>query len=57
MSPLCSSLTLLIEEDRRLSRQADGRRRVRLTDDDGRCLAVRAFRVGRQALREIATCV
>jgi putative transposase len=39
-----------------LRRQLGGRR-LRLTDDDRRRLAVRAFRVGRRALREIATIV
>ena len=34
-----------------------GGRRLRLTDDDRRRLAVRAVRVGRRALREIATIV
>ena len=32
-----------------------GTRRLRLTDDDRRRLAARAYRVGRAALREIAT--
>jgi hypothetical protein len=45
------ALAYLIEENRLLRRQL-GRRRVRLTDDDRRRLAVRAFRVGRRALRE-----
>jgi putative transposase len=44
----------LIEENRCLRRQL-GTRRVRLTDDDRRRLAARAYRVGRAALREIAT--
>ena len=44
----------LIEENRLLRRQL-GNRRVRLTDDDRRRLAARAYRVGRAALREIAT--
>src|SRR5262249_39485673 len=34
-----------------------GRRRLRLTDDDRRRLAVRAHRLGRQALRDVATIV
>jgi transposase len=44
----------LIEENRCLPRQL-GTRRVRLTDDDRRRLAARAYRVGRAALRAIAT--
>jgi putative transposase len=50
------ALTYLIEENRLLRRQLGGRR-LRLTDDDRRRLAVRACRVGRRALREIATIV
>jgi putative transposase len=34
-----------------------GGRRLRITDDDRRRLAVRAYRLGRQALREVATIV
>jgi hypothetical protein len=48
------ALAYLIAENRLLRRQLGGRR-LRLTDDDRRRLAVRAFRVGRRALREIAT--
>jgi putative transposase len=44
----------LIEEHRLLRRQLGGRR-LRLTDDDRRRLAARAYRVGRAALRDIAT--
>jgi hypothetical protein len=44
----------LIEENRCLRRQW-GAKRVRLTDDDRRRLASRAYRVGRRALRGIAT--
>jgi transposase InsO family protein len=44
----------LIEEYRLLRRQL-GTRRLRLTDDDRRRLAARAHRVGRAALREMAT--
>ena len=44
----------LIEENRCLRRQL-GTRRVRLTDDDRRRLAARAYRVGRAALRDITT--
>jgi hypothetical protein len=44
----------LIEENRFLRHQLGGRR-LRLTDDDRRRLATRAYRVGRAALREIAT--
>src|SRR5437867_6558293 len=50
------ALAYLIEENRLLRRQL-GRRRLRLTDDDRRRLAVRAYRLGRQALREVATIV
>ena len=42
-----------VEENRLLRRQRD--RRLRLTDDDRRRLAAGAYRVGRTALREIAT--
>jgi putative transposase len=48
------AVAYLIEETRLLRRQL-GTRRLRLTDDDRRRLAVRAHRVGRTALREIAT--
>jgi hypothetical protein len=44
----------LIEENRCLRRQL-GTRRVRLTDDDRRRLAARAYRVGRRALHDTAT--
>ena len=44
----------MIEENRCLRRQL-GTRRVRLTDDDRRRLAARAYRIGRRALRDIAT--
>jgi putative transposase len=44
----------LIEENRLQRRQLGGRR-LRITDDDRRRLAARAYRVGRAALREIAT--
>jgi transposase InsO family protein len=44
----------LIEENRCLRRQLGGRR-VRLTDDDRRRLAARAYRLARRTLREIAT--
>jgi transposase InsO family protein len=50
------ALAYLIEENRLLRRQL-GERRLRLTDDDRRRLAVRAYRLGRHALREIATIV
>jgi transposase InsO family protein len=49
-------LAYLIEENRLLRRQVSGRR-LRLTDDDRRKLAARAYRLGRQALREVATIV
>ena len=46
----------LIEENRLLRRQLGGRQ-LRLTDDDRRRLAIRAYRLGRRRLREIATIV
>src|SRR5688500_5229851 len=49
-------LAYLIEENRVLRRQLGGRR-LRLTDDDRRKLAARAYRLGRVALREVATIV
>jgi putative transposase len=49
-------LAYLIEENRVLRRQVGGRR-LRLTDDDRRRLAARAYRLGRRALREIAAIV
>jgi transposase len=48
------AIAYLIEENRLLRRQI-GKRRLRLTDDDRRRLAVQAFRLGRATLREIAT--
>jgi hypothetical protein len=48
------AIAYLVEENRLLRRQLGGRR-LRLTDDDRRRLASRAYRVGRTALREIAT--
>jgi hypothetical protein len=42
------AVAYLIEENRLLRRQL-GNRRVRLTDDDRRRLAARAYRVGRAA--------
>ena len=48
------AIAYLIEENRLLRRQL-GTRRLRLTDDDRRRLAARAYRVGRAALRTIAT--
>ena len=50
------ALAYLIEENRVLRRQL-GRRRLRLTDDDRRRLAVRAYRLGREALRDVAALV
>src|SRR5262245_28023870 len=50
------ALAYLVEENRVLRAQL-GRRRLRLTDDDRRRLAVRAFRLGRRALRHIAMIV
>jgi hypothetical protein len=49
-------LAYLIEENRVLRRQLGGRR-LRLTNDDRRKLAARAYRLGRAALREVATIV
>src|SRR5229473_8244661 len=46
----------LVEENRVLRRQLRGRR-LQLTDDDRRRLAVRTYRLGRRRLREIATIV
>jgi hypothetical protein len=48
------AVAYLAEENRLLRRQL-GLRRLRLTDDDRRRLAAQAYRVGRAALREIAT--
>src|SRR5262245_58293940 len=50
------ALRYLIEENRVLRRQL-GTPRLRLTDDDRRRLAVRAHRLGRQALHQVATIV
>ena len=50
------AIAYLIEENRLLRRQLGGRR-LALTDDDRRRLAVRAYRLGRRMLREIATIV
>jgi hypothetical protein len=47
------AIAYVIEENRLLRRQL-GERRPRLTDDDRRRLAARAYRVGRETLREIA---
>jgi len=49
-------LRYLVEENRVLRRQLRGRR-LQLTDDDRRRLAVRAYPLGRRRLREIATIV
>jgi hypothetical protein len=48
------AVAYLIEENRLLRRQLGGGR-LRLTDDDRRGVAARAYRLGRAALREIAT--
>jgi len=48
------AIAYLIEENRLLRGQLRGRR-LRLTEDDRRRLAARAFRVGRRVLHEIAT--
>ncbi len=50
------ALAYLIEENRFLRGQLGGRR-LRLTADDRRRLAARAYRLGRQRLRQIATIV
>jgi transposase InsO family protein len=50
------ALAYLIEENRVLRRQLGGRR-LRLTEDDRRRLAARAYRLGRSALRDVATLV
>jgi helix-turn-helix protein len=46
----------LVAENRLLRRQLQGQR-LRLTDDDRRRLAARAYRLGRQALRQVGTIV
>ena len=48
------AIAYLVEENRCLRRQL-GDRRLRLTDDDRRRLAARAYRIGRAALRDLAT--
>jgi putative transposase len=48
------TIVYLVEENRCLRRQL-GNRRLRLTDDDRRRLAARAYRLGRALLRDIAT--
>ena len=50
------ALAYLIEENRVLRRQV-GQRRLRFSDDDRRRLAIWAHRLGRQALRDLATIV
>jgi transposase InsO family protein len=50
------ALAYLMEENRILRAQLGGRR-LRFNDDDRRRLAVRAFRLGRRALRQVATIV
>ena len=50
------ALAYLVEENRILRRQI-GQRRLRFTDDDRRRLARGAHRLGREALRELATIV
>jgi hypothetical protein len=47
-------LEYLIEENRILQHQRGGRP-LRLTDDDRRRLAARAYRVGRAVMRQMAT--
>ena len=48
------AIAYLLEENRLLRRQL-GEQRLRLTDDDRRRLAARAYQVGRATLRPIAT--
>jgi len=48
------AIAYLIEENRLLRRQL-GNRRLRLTDNDRRRFAARAYRIGRAALGKIAT--
>jgi transposase InsO family protein len=50
------ALAYLVDENRLLRRQLGGRR-LRFTDDDRRRLAMRAHRLGRAALRDLATVV
>ena len=50
------ALAYLIEENRLLRKQVGGRR-LRFTDDDRWRLAMRAHRLGRKALRDLATIV
>jgi hypothetical protein len=50
------ALAYLVEENRIL-RQQIGQRRLKFTDDDRRRLARRAHRLGREALRDLATIV
>ena len=50
------AIAYLLEENRLLRRQFGGKR-LCLTDEDRRRLAGRAYRLGRQRLREIATVV
>ncbi len=50
------ALAYLVEGNRLLRRQIGGRR-LRFTDDDRRRLAMRAHRLGRAALRDLATVV
>ena len=51
-----AAVAYLIEENRILRGQLRGRR-VQLTDDERRRLAVRGHRVGRRGLRQVATIV
>jgi hypothetical protein len=50
------ALAYLVEENRLLRQQLGGRR-LRFTDDDRRRLAMGAHRLGRAALRDLATVV
>jgi putative transposase len=49
-------ISYLVAENRLLRRRLRGQR-LRLTDDDRRRLAARAYRLGRQTLRQVATIV
>ena len=51
-----AAIAYLMEDNRLLQRHIGGRR-LRLTDDDRRRLAVRAYRLGREVLRDVATIV
>ena len=52
-----SDVIAYLQEENRVLRDLLGGRRFRLTDDRGRRLAAKAKRLGRKALRELATIV